>query len=119
MHNPAPPIPTPSDVPSSALPPPAGRSGVPVFQLLFFRNMLVLLLTIPALVAGGVASPWGNRRRLLALRGLIGFGAGATMSVPYPPALLHTDSHSTMHVPAWCLLYESLVSASFMYSQLN
>eukprot|EP00887_Chlorella_sp_A99_P006726 scaffold3.g6726.t1 len=59
----------------------ASRDGVGFFELTFFRNVVLLVLTIPLLVAGHV-NPLNHRLdwpfALLMLRGLFGFAAIST-----------------------------------------
>jgi hypothetical protein len=51
----------------------AGKWGISVFVVLVIRSSTVLALALINLAREG-SSPWGNRRRLLTLRGFLGFG---------------------------------------------
>ncbi|MCB0406193.1 MAG: DMT family transporter [Bdellovibrionales bacterium] len=49
-------------------------SGIPVHEIVFFRSLVSGIICLASLLRLGVR-PWGNRKRLLLLRGLFGTGA--------------------------------------------
>src|SRR5258708_33351072 len=54
---------------------------LPVGEIVFARALVTLALSY-AMVRRADLSPWGNRRRRLAFRGALGFGALACYYVP-------------------------------------
>lgn len=91
----------------------AVRDGVPVSEVVFMRGLVCSLLTLAALRSAG-ASPLGNRKGMLVLRGLLGFAAlylytVALGSIPLPDAMALQYTHPIFAaVFAWLFLKEKM-----------
>lgn len=85
-----------------------GKWGISVFIVLVIRSVTVLLLALLNLWRDG-DNPWGHRRQLLTLRGILGFGGngGYFWTVTLLP--LNDAIVLTFLAPAWVALLSPLL----------
>lgn len=96
----------------------AAKRGIPIFEVVLFRSLTLLLFTVPVLVRQGV-NPFGNERRwLYVLRGALGFGSVTTLYFAVTLLTMADANVLAFLAPLWAALLSPVLLSEWPSSGL-